>query len=215
MTSTVDHPRFARVWSRLMRHEPPKIRKARAELVAGLHGRVLEIGAGTGSMFDHYPATVDEVVAIEPEALLAAEATAAAAARPADARPAIVVRPEPIEALAGEEERFDAVVCSLVLCSVPDPDRALRVAATLLRPGGELRYYEHVAAEGPLGGLQRAVDATFWPRAFGGCHTHRDTASAIARAGFEPVRHRDLRIAPRWTPVPIAPMILGSARRPA
>jgi SAM-dependent methyltransferase len=110
---------------------------------------------------------------------------------------------------------FDAVVCALVLCSVADVPASLAAARAALRPGGELRYYEHVATDGWLGDLQRVVDATFWPRAFGGCHTHRDTVGAIDRAGFERVAHRDLRIAPRWAPVPVAPMALGIARRPA
>ncbi|MDX8151183.1 class I SAM-dependent methyltransferase [Patulibacter brassicae] len=212
----VQHPRFARVWSRLMRHEPPAVRRARAELAAGLRGRVLEIGCGTGSMFEHYPDAVTEVVALEPEPLLYAEARATAAARPVTGGPTIVVRPEPIEDVpAADLGTFDAVVCSLVLCSVPDPVGALRTARGLLRPGGELRYYEHVATDGALGGFQRALDATVWPRAFGGCHTHRHTARAIDEAGFVRVQHRDVRAVPRWVPLPISPIIMGAARSDA
>jgi hypothetical protein len=75
--SAVHHPVFARLWSIMSRHEPADIRHHRDELLAGLSGRVIEIGAGTGSNFAHYP--VDEVVAIEPEPYLRKQAQAAAA----------------------------------------------------------------------------------------------------------------------------------------
>lgn len=215
--STVDHPRFSRIWSWMMRHEPADVGRARRELLEGLEGRVLEVGAGTGSNFAHYPATVSAVVAVEPDPLLRTEAQAVAAslANDPDRTPRVTVVDGTFEALpANDGPAFDAVVCSLVLCSVHDVDASLAAAFAALRPGGELRYYEHVATDGWLGGLQRTVDATFWPRAFGGCHTHRETVPAIRRAGFEPVRHRDLRTAPRWAPVPVSPMALGVVRRP-
>ncbi|MEV4419195.1 class I SAM-dependent methyltransferase [Patulibacter sp. NPDC049589] len=211
----VEHPLFSRVWSWAMRHEPGDVVRGRIELLEGLSGRVLEVGAGTGSNFPHYPATVREVVAVEPDRVLREEA-AVAAAKCETAHPETRIRvvDGTFEALPDDAAGpFDAVVCALVLCSVADVPASLAAAHDALRPGGELRYYEHVATDGWLGGVQRAVDATFWPRAFGGCHTHRDTVGAIHGAGFEPVRHRDVRMAPRWAPVPIAPIALGVARR--
>ncbi|EHN11531.1 Methyltransferase [Patulibacter medicamentivorans] len=214
---TVEHPLFSRVWSWAMRHEPRDVVRARGELLQGLSGRVLEVGAGTGSNFAHYPETVTEIVAIEPDRLLREEATVVAAAREtAVPGTRIHVRDGTFEALPADAAGpFDAVVCSLVLCSVADVPGSLASAYAALRPGGQLRYYEHVATDGWLGGLQRTVDATFWPRAFGGCHTHRDTVGAIDRAGFERIQHRDIRGAPRWAPVPISPLALGIAQRPA
>ncbi|WP_210494410.1 class I SAM-dependent methyltransferase [Patulibacter sp. SYSU D01012] len=213
--STVDHPRFSAVWSWLMRREPAALAHGRRLLLDGARGRVLEVGAGTGANFAHYGAGVTEVVAVEPEPSLRAQAAAAAGRAAAGAGPRITVADGTFDALPPVARGpFDVVVCSLVLCTVPDLDSALRTAHAALRPGGELRYYEHVAADGPLGALQRAVDATFWPRAFGGCHTHRDTVGAIERAGFARVRHRDVRAVPAWVPLPVAPMALGVARRP-
>lgn len=214
---TVDHPLFSRVWSWAMRHEPSDVVRARGELLADLHGRVLEVGAGTGSNFAHYPATVTEVVAVEPDRLLREEAAVAAAKRETlQPETRIRVVDGTFEDLSADASGpFDAVVCALVLCSVADVPGSLAAARRALRPGGELRYYEHVATDGWLGGVQRTVDATFWPRAFGGCHTHRDTVGSITAAGFEQVEHRDLRAAPRWAPVPVSPMALGIARRPA
>lgn len=215
--AAVEHPLFSRVWSWAMHHEPADVVRARAELLAGLTGRVLEVGAGTGANFAHYPEGVTEVVAVEPDQVLREEARATAAKRET-AVPGTRIRvlDGTFEALPADAAGpFDAVVCALVLCSVTDVPASLHAAREALRPGGELRYYEHVATDGWLGDLQRAVDATFWPRAFGGCHTHRDTLGAIGRAGFERVAHRDVRMVPRWAPVPVAPMVLGSARRPA
>jgi SAM-dependent methyltransferase len=212
---TVDHPWFSRVWALMMRHQPEDVLRARRELLDGLSGRVLEVGAGTGSNFGLYPATVTEVVATEPDRALRGEAERAAAdATAATPSTTFRVSDATFEALPDDlDGPFDAVVCSLVLCSVRDVPASLAAAHRLLRPGGELRYYEHVATDGWLGRVQRAADATLWPRAFGGCHTHRDTVGAIRAAGFRTVRQREIRSAPRWAPVPVSPMVLGVAQR--
>jgi SAM-dependent methyltransferase len=215
VSSAVDHPRFSAVWSWLMRREPAALAQGRRLLLDGAAGRVLEVGAGTGANFVHYGPAVTEVVAVEPEPSLRAQARAAAdAVTAAGGTTRFVVADGTFEDLPREADgAFDAVVCSLVLCTVPDVDGALRAAHDRLRDGGELRYYEHVATDGALGLLQRAADATVWPRAFGGCHTHRDTVGAIDRAGFTRVRHKDVQAAPRWAPVPVSPMALGVAQK--
>ncbi len=140
---TVDHPLFARVWPVVAAHETEAVRVLRRENLAGLSGRVLEIGAGVGTNFANYPQAVQQVVAVEPEPRLAAHARAAAAAAPV---PVVVIR-ETAEAFS-DGEPFDAVVCSLVLCSVRDAAGVLRRVCSLLRPGGQLRYLEHVASAG-------------------------------------------------------------------
>jgi hypothetical protein len=84
--------------------------------------------------------------------------------------------------------------------------------SSALRPGGELRFYEHVLSHKPrVARRQRVVDRLFWPRAFGGCHTARDTPAAIAAAGFAIERQRRMGVGPRF--VPAATHVLGSARR--
>jgi ubiquinone/menaquinone biosynthesis C-methylase UbiE len=114
----------------------------------------------------------------------------------------------------GGGERFDAVVCSLVLRSVRDPGSVLQRLYSLLRPGGQLRYLEHVASAGMRGRLQRFVDATLWPRLFGNCHTHRDTERSIVDAGFEVDTSRREWTLPVRAPLPISELALGRARRP-
>ncbi|MCX5383778.1 class I SAM-dependent methyltransferase [Streptomyces sp. NBC_00083] len=210
----VHHPVFARFYARYSEAVDRRagIAPHRAELLDGLSGRVIEIGAGNGLNFAHYPAAVSEVVALEPERTLRQSAVRAAlrADVPVD------VVPGAAEALPVKSEAFDAAVASLVLCSVRDLPRALGELRRVLRPGGELRFFEHGRAEGRvLATVQRGVDRTVWPMLFGGCHTARDPVGAIEAAGFEMVGYRRLRVPERGIPAPSSPCVLGVARRPA
>jgi len=207
---SIDNPFFARLWTKLSTREPESIRKLRRENLAGLSGRVLEVGAGTGTNFEFYPAEVSEVVAVEPERRLADIAQLAAE----HASVPVTVTTDAIEDYAPGEQ-FDAVVCSLVLCSVGDPDDVLRQLFSRLRPGGELRYLEHVASTGLRAGAQRLADATIWPRLLGNCHTHRHTEQSIAGAGFEVRDARREWVLPRWVPLPASETAIGRAVRPA
>jgi SAM-dependent methyltransferase len=208
--SLVDNPFFARLWTILSAREPESLRRLRQENLAGLSGRVLEVGAGTGSNFVFYPAGVCEVVAIEPERRLAARAREAALTSPVP----VTVIPETVEALS-EGAPFDAVVCSLVLCSIDDQDAVLGQLNSRLRPGGELRYLEHVAGSGARERLQRIADATVWPRLLGNCHTHRHTERSIAGAGFRIDTARHVWTMPAWVPLPASEFAIGRAVKPA
>lgn len=208
--TTLDHPFFARLWTVMSSHETPLLRRLRVENLAGLTGRVLEVGAGTGTNFALYPDTVTQVVAVEPESRLAAEAREAAVTAPVPVR-VVASTIESLPQVDSDHEPFDAVVCSLVLCSVADPESVLRELNTLLKPGGELRYFEHVASPGWRGGLQRLADATLWPRISGNCHTHRDTERAIAAAGFSIDRTRHQWTLPNWVPLPVSEVAVGRA----
>jgi SAM-dependent methyltransferase len=205
----IDNPFFARVWPVVVTHETEAVRALRRENLAGLSGRVLEVGAGVGTNFPNYPEAVEQVIAVEPEPRLAAMARAAAAAVPVP----VVVIGDSAEGFS-DGEPFDVVVCSLVLCSVRDPASVLRRLYSLLRPGGQLRYLEHVASAGGRGRLQRLADATLWPRLFGNCHTHRDTERLIVEAGFEVDSSRREWTLPVWAPLPVSELALGRARRP-
>jgi ubiquinone/menaquinone biosynthesis C-methylase UbiE len=208
--AAVRHPIFARLWSLMSRHEPAEIRRHRDELLAGLSGRVIEVGAGAGSNFAHYPVTVEEVVAVEPEPYLRERARAAAAC----AQVRIEVLDGVADRLPADRASFDAAVACLVLCTVPDQAHALAELRRVLRPGGELRFYEHVRSQQPLLAVsQRAVDRVFWPRAFGGCHTARDTAAAIRAAGFDIEDERRMWVNPVPIAFPVASHAIGRARR--
>jgi SAM-dependent methyltransferase len=190
----VKHPLFARAYARFAAHEDARGGiENRQELLAGLSGRVVEVGAGIGSNFAHYPAGVTEVVAVEPESYLRGKAEEAAATAPVSVR-------------------VDAGVASLVLCSVPDQAAALAELRRVIKPGGELRFYEHVISNRQSRRrVQRFMDATFWPRVAGGCHMTRDTRTAMEEAGFMVQRSRRFPFPPGAFAIP---HILGSARRP-
>lgn len=173
----------------------------RAELVVGLSGSVVEIGCGPGAMFRHYPPEVTTVLAIEPDAYLRGLAERAALAASGPSAPTISVVEGCAEALPGADGSVDAVVCSLVLCSVPSQAAALAEIRRVLRPGGELRFYEHVRSRSRIVGWMEDALTPLWRRYAGGCHPNRDTASAIARAGFKVSRVRRFGFAP----APISP----------
>jgi ubiquinone/menaquinone biosynthesis C-methylase UbiE len=204
----VRHPLFARFFDRLSRLMEREAGEHRDELLSGLTGRVVEIGAGNGMNFGHYPRDVEEVVALEPEAYLREKAEKAA-------RLAVVpisVRDGVADPLPFEDDEFDAAVASLVLCTVPDPERGLAELRRVLRPGGELRFMEHVRSESPRKARiqARLDDSGVWPRLGGGCHCGRDTVGAIRAAGFSVERVRSFNLGPGW--MHTNPHVIGLAR---
>jgi ubiquinone/menaquinone biosynthesis C-methylase UbiE len=205
------HPVFARICSKVA--EMAERRGGadhRRALLAGLTGRVVEVGAGSGANFAHYPATVDEVVAVEPEPYLRERAQREAA----HSAISVSVLDGDADRLPGEAGSYDAGVAALVLCTVPDQQRALAELLRVIRPGGELRFYEHVIADtSGQARFQRFADATFWPHVAGGCHMARDTTSAIEQAGFQIDTCERFPFSPAAF-LPPDPHILGSARRP-
>jgi len=205
---SVHHPIFARFYRRISEASRVMLDKHRIELLSGLHGRVIEVGCGNGLNFAHYPADVDHVLGVEPESYLRELAIRAAAASPID----ITVVAGMANALPADDASVDAVVFSLVLCSVDDQAAALAEAARVLTPRGELRFYEHVVSPtARLASVQRGTDVV-WPKLFGGCRTARDTVGSIESARFTDVDFRrfDLKAGP--VPTPVSPHVLGRAR---
>lgn len=205
------HPLFARMYARMAADfEARGASEHRTEALAGLAGRVVELGAGTGINFGHYPTTVTEVVAVEPEPYLRSIAAEAAA----EVEVPITVVDGHAEHLPLDDASCDAAVASLVLCSVPDQAVALAELRRVVRRGGELRFYEHVRSERPgLARAQRALDVV-WPIVGGGCHASRRTLDAIEGAGFEVESVRRFNFRPSLVVAPVAPHVVGRARRP-
>lgn len=206
MAASVRHPLFARFYARVVLPGARRrgLDEQRTALLAGLKGTVVEVGAGDGSSFEFYPADVERIVAVEPEAYLREHAAARADER-------VELRGDTADALPLADGEADAVVFSLVLCSV-DQQAALAEALRVLRPGGELRFLEHVQAPSPglVRGVQKTLDATVWPLLFGGCHCGRDTVAAIERAGFT-LGHVERFAFPDGARGPEAAFVRGSA----
>jgi SAM-dependent methyltransferase len=180
----------------------------RRSVLVHARGRVLEIGAGVGFNVRHYPEDVEEIVVTEPGAGLLRRAEARAAESGRDVR-AIRAR---AEKLPFEDDSFDTVVSTLVLCSVRDQDEALAEIRRVLKPGGRLLFIEHVRADDPkLAQWQDRLDRP-WGVVAMGCHANRATLGRIEAAGFEieELRHGELPKSPSL----VRPMILGRAVAP-
>ncbi|WP_320783367.1 class I SAM-dependent methyltransferase [Streptomyces sp. CRN 30] len=209
----VHHPFFARRYAKVSVAAESRLGmgRIRDRMLTGLSGRVIEIGAGNGLNFTHYPSTVSEVVAIEPERVLRRLAVEAAlrAGMPVD------VVPGTAEALPVKSEAFDAAVVSLVLCSVRDVPRALAELRRVLRPGGEVRFFEHGRGGGRLMTLtQLGLDRTLWPPLAGGCHVSRQPVAALREAGFVLGPYRRTLVPERGPRLPTSYCVLGTAWRP-
>jgi hypothetical protein len=147
-SGAVHHPIFARLYARLSPGMEPGVVDRRRALLAGLSGRMIEVGAGNGLNFPHDPPAVAEV-------------------------------------------------------------------RRVIRPGGQLRFLEHVLAEEPrLARVQRMVDPV-WPLLGAGCHASRDTLAAIRAAGFEVERVDRFRFRAAKLGPPTSWHVIGAARRPA
>jgi SAM-dependent methyltransferase len=206
-TTSKRHPIWARVYARISpTMDAQGAIDHRRKLLAGLAGRVLEVGAGNGLNFAHYPPGVTEVLAVEPEPYLRGLADVAARQAPVPTR----VVDGTAGALPAPDASMDAAVASLVLCSVPDQARSLAELHRVLRPGGQLRFFEHVRADtAGLARVQRLADL-LWPTLVGGCHTSRDTVTATT-AGFQITSFQRFRFPESRLPQPAAPHVLGVA----
>jgi SAM-dependent methyltransferase len=180
----------------------------RRRLVEQAAGAVLEIGAGTGRNLPLYR-TATRVVALEPGPGMRTRANHAAQA----ARVPVEVIDGTAEHLPFPDAAFDTVVASLVLCTVPDLAQTLAEARRVLRPGGTLRFYQHVRADDPrLARWQDRLERP-WGWLAGGCHPNRDVMAAIAAAEFHVLEQErfDFQIMPPL----VRPHVLGVAQRPA
>lgn len=202
---------FAAIYDRVMsKSEVACIAAWRAELLSELSGDVLEVGAGTGHNLPYYPAGIARLVLTEPDPHMRARLQRKLRARAINAQ----LSDAQAERLPLPDASFDAVVTTLVLCSVVAPNRALAEIHRVLKPGGQLIFIEHVAAHDNPGRLrwQQRIEPA-WKHIAGGCHVTRRTDLAIEDAGF--VIERLERQSIRKAMPHVRPSIRGVARRPA
>jgi ubiquinone/menaquinone biosynthesis C-methylase UbiE len=205
------HKWFAVYWDRMVKMETRGMKELRDHAVAGLSGRVLEVGAGTGGNFARYPVTVKELVATEPDPYMLERARRHAAGinRP------VALHQAPAEKLPFEDASFDAVVSILVLCSVLDLPGALAEIRRVLKPGGEFRFIEHIRYSGALGGAYQDLLAPVWRWLGAGCNPNRRTDEAISAAGFTITDIHRFKLAPPIPPLSVTrPAVVGTALSP-
>ncbi len=180
------------------------MRRRRSTLLGGARGRVVEIGAGTGLNIAHYRDGIAELVLIEPEPGMRRRL---ARRLQRHARVARIVD-APAERLALADTSVDTVVSTLVLCTVNDPERALREIARVLRPDGQLLFIEHVRASSRF--LAACQDNLLqpWRRFAGGCRCNRPTVELMRACGFA-VAADD--VVWRGMPPIVRPLMVGRA----
>ncbi len=184
---------FARLYDRLMEPlERSGLRSIRQRLLQEAHGKVLEIGSGTGANFLHYdPERVQCVIAVEPAEQMRRRSLAKVEA---------VV---PVEVVAAGAENlpfpdafFDTVVGTLVFCTIPDPEKALQEVRRVCKPGGTVLIFEHVRLESPFLARLQDLLTPVWKRLCDGCHLNRNTLQLVRRSGLQVKRvesyYRDL-----------------------
>ncbi|WP_436903477.1 class I SAM-dependent methyltransferase [Halovenus halobia] len=198
---TDGHPVVAKLYDTVMAvPERTMLPEHREALAGGLSGRVLEIGAGTGAMFSYYNEGV-ELHAVEPDPHMRSQASE----RATELGVPVEFSDASAESLPYDDDSFDAVVASLVFCTIPDHKAALSEVARVLKPGGEFRFLEHVRADGALGHAHDLL-APAWHTVAGGCHLNRETGVLFReddRFELLSYEHRD----------GVTPMVRGRMRR--
>ena len=204
-TEKKGHRWFAALYDRMSRSEEKGfLGEMRRQLLADVSGDVLEIGAGTGANFAHYPATA-RVVALEPDPFMLKRAEKKLADL---GRTNITLQRGPAESLPSADATFDTIISTLVLCTVADPGRALDEMRRVLRPGGRVLFIEHVRADGLGGRVQDAI-RPLWGWFGAGCYPNRRTDETLRNAGWDVVIDQRRRI------FRFVPLLRGHATRAA
>ena len=200
---------FALTFDRFMAAgEKAGLASTRARLLADATGVVLEVGAGTGLNLTHYPRSVSTLTLAEPDSAMLRRLERVVARVP---MPVTVLR-APAEDLPYDDNTFDTVVSTLVLCGVDDQPRAVREIRRVLKPGGQLLFIEHVRSDDDH--LARRQDRLNWfNRLTTNCDCNRPTLRTLEDGGFV-VDHLRLGDLPK-SPSFVRPMIVGRATRPA
>ena len=179
------------------------VRERKRRLLDGLTGTIVEIGPGTGPNLRHLDPEV-RWIGFEPNPWMDAYLEEEARGR----RPAVHLVRGRAEALSLADASADAVLSTLVLCSVEPLEEALQEIHRVLKPGGRFVFIEHVGA--PPGSWLRRIQRWIrpaWRRVGDGCRPDRDTGDRIREAGFGRLEMESFRL-----PLPVVgPHVAGTA----
>jgi len=201
------HKWFAAVYDPVFsKHAEETFKKdLRPRVMQGAHGRVLEIGAGTGASLPYYRGhSFEELVISEPDSFMLERLR-----KKLDPDLQCTIVQAPVEELPFPDASFDVVISFHVLCSVRRLPQSLAEVRRVLKPDGEFRFLDHVRSRNPIGALVQHGIQPVWSWLGAGCHPNRDVAAAVAKAGFR------LEEAERLRPFGIADsMLIGTVTRP-
>ena len=180
--------------------------KRRRELLGQAGGRVLELGAGTGLNLPYYPDEIEQLTLTEPAAPMLPKLERRLRKAGRDAQVVVATAEE----LPFEDDSFDTVVSTLVLCTVSDPRRAIDETARVLKPGGELLFLEHVRADTRR--LARWQDRLHrpWHAFAAGCHANRPTVELLRESPLQVEAVERDRWS--WMPALVHPLAFGRAQ---
>lgn len=172
---------FAAIYDPLTKpFETALLGRIRKSIVSELQGNVLEIGSGTGANFPYY-ARADSVTAVEPDPYMRERCSR----KGAKANVPVILADTIAEQLPFQDNTFDAVVGTLVLCTIPDPAKALTEAIRVSKPGSPVTFFEHVRARDTRIACLQDQLTPVWKNICHGCHLNRDTLALIKKSGLQ------------------------------
>ena len=205
---------FGAMYDRFMSSiEESHLDARRSRLLSGLSGKVLEVGVGTGANFQHYNEDI-ELIGIEPSPYMIPRAKKKKEVLLFPSRITLLEigcgYPE-MEKLI-EQASLDAVVCTLVLCTIPDPSKALEKFNIWLKPGGKLVILEHIRSHHHARGKLQDMLNPVWKRVADGCNLNRPTDQLLTDSGFQLIREERFKIGiPFYEAELIKPKVAGSS----
>jgi len=163
------------------------IARIRKKIISGLEGNVLEIGAGTGANFPYYSKDkVESVVSLEPNPHMLDQARL----RAKEAGLPVEFHQGMAETLPFNDDEFDTVVATLVLCSVSEPEKVFQEVRRVCKKGGKIVLFEHVRTESKSLAALQDVLTPAWKRLCDGCHLNRDTGRYMKESGIKMVKEK-------------------------
>lgn len=186
---------FARIYDPFMHKIEEKIfAHKRHDLLHLLSGNVLDVGSGTGVNFIHF-SNLAQVTALEPNKKMMDYAMSKL---PVEAEVNLVLGGIGDESTAFEENSFDYIVSTLVLCTIPNPELAFQHFKKWLKPNGKLILIEHIRSHNHVAGLAQDVINPVWQLAADGCNLNRNTDKMVKDAGFEVIDENYFHVGFRW-----------------